>query len=182
MKPALLIIDMQPVYLQREGFSKNAEDLSHNINELVDTAHEQNIPIIWIRQEFESLAEAPLYNRKHNIEAGLREAGGTELLPALHAHDTDYHLIKKRYSSFFNTELETLLQKLAADTLIITGINTMSCIHATAIAAYMRDYEVILATDCIDAYDQKQHEASLEYLQQAAAEAKTNEEILATRA
>jgi isochorismate hydrolase len=34
----------------------------------------------------------------------------------------------------------------------------------TAIDAYQRDWEVILAADCVDSYDREHHEVSLRYM------------------
>jgi maleamate amidohydrolase len=179
MKPALCIIDMQHDYMQHERLLEHQVSLTTHINELVDMAHEKNIPVIWIYQEHKAdLSNAPRYNREHNIKVAIEGTEGAQILPELHVSKDDIRLPKTRYSAFFNTNFDDVLKELDIDTLIITGINTMSCVRVTAIDAYMRDMNVILATDCVDGYDIQQHETSLTYLGHAVAQLKTNAEIL----
>ena len=179
MKPALLIIDLQQEFFTEGLLADHKKTLTNSVNELVDNAQEKNIPVIWIRQEYKAdLSDAPLYNRKNNKPITIENTEGAQFLPELHHKETDHEIIKKRYSAFFNTNLEDLLKKLNINTLIITGINTMTCVRTTAIDAYQRDFEVILALDGVGAYDVEQHENSIKYLQYAVARGMNNNEIL----
>ncbi|MFA5871260.1 MAG: cysteine hydrolase [Parcubacteria group bacterium] len=179
MKTVLLIIDVQREFFEEGRLKENKDKLVANINKLADAAHNKNIPVIWIRQKFKAdLSDAPLYNRKHHKLSTIEGTPGAEFLPELHKNKNDYEIVKKRYSSFFNTNLEELLKKLKVDTVIIAGINTMTCVRVTAIDAYQRDYEVILALDCVDAYDLEQHENSVKYLQYAVAKGMKNAKII----
>ncbi|MGA7401137.1 MAG: isochorismatase family protein, partial [Candidatus Sulfotelmatobacter sp.] len=60
---------------------------------------------------------------------------------------SDPVLIKKRYSAFYQTELDQLLHRLQPDAIILAGINTHACIRVTAIDAYQRDWETIVAAN-----------------------------------
>lgn len=64
-------------------------------------------------------------------------------------------IYKNRYSGFFNTALETVLQKYSsADTeIVIAGNCTDICVHYTAEEFRNRDYNVIIPCDCVDTYD-----------------------------
>ena len=53
----------------------------------------------------------------------------------------------------------------------------MTCVRTTALDAYQRDYDVILALDCVDSYDVEQHENSIKYLQYAATVGMSNKDI-----
>jgi isochorismate hydrolase len=66
---------------------------------------------------------------------------------------------------------------LRPDGLIFAGINTHACIRMAAIDAYQRDWEVILAANCVDSYDREHHEISLRYMKDKIASVMTNEEI-----
>jgi isochorismate hydrolase len=88
-----------------------------------------------------------------------------------------YGHIKKRYSAFYGTTLDHILAGLRPDGLILAGINTHACIRTAAIDAYQRDWEVILAADCVDSYDQEHHEISLRYMNGKIASVMSNEEI-----
>ncbi len=179
MKPALLIIDMQNDFFQTGPLAEQKEDLVANINELINEARQTDTPVIWIRQEYqEDLSDAPLHNRRNNKSVTITGTSGVEILSELDRQESDQVVIKKRFSAFYQTELQDLLQELNIDTLIVTGVNTMTCVRVTAIDAYQRDYQVILALDCVDAYDQEQHDNSIKYLQYSVSVGKTNTEII----
>ncbi len=179
MKTAILIIDMQKDFFEgHERLEKHQVDLIKNCNELNTFGRKHKMPIIWVRQTMkDDLSDAPLYNKKNNKKAVIEGTTGAELLDGLEKKDDDHEIIKKRFSSFFDTHLDELLKSLDIEQLIIAGINTMTCVRTTAIDAYMRDYSVILASDCADGYDIEQHESSLKYLQFSVAETMINQEI-----
>ena len=60
---------------------------------------------------------------------------------------------KKRYDCFVGTDLDFLLRASGINTLIVTGVNTNSCVLSTVAAACSRDYAVIVAEDCVDTMD-----------------------------
>jgi bifunctional isochorismate lyase/aryl carrier protein len=90
---------------------------------------------------------------------------------------SDPVVIKKRYSAFYGTTLDGILTGLNPDGLILAGINTHACIRMAAIDAYQRDWEVILAADCVDSYDREHHDISLRYMNGKIASVMSNEEI-----
>jgi len=58
-------------------------------------------------------------------------------------------IIKKhRYSAFFGTDLDIILRGLGTDTVIVTGVTTENCCHATARDAMFHDYRVAFLSDC----------------------------------
>jgi nicotinamidase-related amidase len=179
MKKALIIIDLLQDFFKDGLLAEHRKKLVASVNELVDVAHEKNMPVIWIRQEYAAdLSDAPLYNRKNKKPTTIKGTDGCKLLPELHYLEGDYAIIKKRYSAFFETDLEETLRQLGIDTVIIAGVNTMTCVRTSAIDAYQRDFEVILALDCVDSYDVQQHENSIKYLQYAVAIGRHNKEII----
>lgn len=56
---------------------------------------------------------------------------------------------KKRYSAFFQTDLEFLLNRLAVETVVITGVATDVCDLNTAYDAVNRDYKVLIPRDVV---------------------------------
>jgi len=57
---------------------------------------------------------------------------------------------KKRYDCFLGTDLDFLLRSHGVNTLLITGVNTNSCVARDDDAANVRDYAVIVVEDCVD--------------------------------
>jgi len=87
--------------------------------------------------------------RTHNLDGG----PGTELMPGIHAPGDRVVIGKKRYDCFLHTDLDYVLRRLGANALLISGVNTNSCVLATAITASTRDYAPIVISDCVDSMD-----------------------------
>src|SRR5262249_29955318 len=122
-------------------------------------------PVVWVRQEFApDLSDAFLRMRKENLRVTIAGTDGCELLPELERHASEKVLVKKRYSAFFGTDLDETLGALRPVILVLAGINTHACVRTTAIDAYQRDYEVIVASDCVASYDAQHHEVTKRYL------------------
>ena len=178
MKTAILIIDVLQDFFQDGRLKDHREKLATSINELVSIGREKGLPIIWVRQEFkDDLSDAFLSMKKSGEKITIENTKGCQLLPELNRQKNDYKVIKKRYSAFFKTKLDNLLDQLKVDTLIMAGVNTHACIRMAAVDAYQRDYKVILAIDCIDSYDEEFHKVSLRYLKKSISTILSNKEI-----
>lgn len=102
--------------------------------------------------------------RTHNIEG----SAGTELMPGIYHPGDRVLATKKRYDCFLATELDFVLGQLGVNTLLITGVNTNSCVLTTTAAASARDYACIVVSDCVDTMDGAQlHDAALLCIQRA---------------
>jgi ureidoacrylate peracid hydrolase len=94
------------------------------------------------------------------LEAGFRlRDPGRDLIPELPR--PDYELDKPSFSAFHGTPLELLLRSLDIDTVVLTGIVTHGGVEATARDAMIRDLEVVILEDCVAAFDEDLHLASL---------------------
>lgn len=175
---AILVIDLLNDFLDQWDEEERAILISRT-NELIDHFRAAELPIIWVRQEFEpDLSDAFLEMREKGIRITIRGTIGAQFCAELHQHDGDHFVIKKRYSAFFQTPLEAILKRLDVGELTLSGINTHACIRMAAIDAYQRDLKVIIASDCVGSYDKRHGEISLRYLDGKIAELKTNQEIL----
>lgn len=74
---------------------------------------------------------------------------------------------KKRYDCFAATDLDHVLRARRIDTLLLTGVNTNSCVLATAVAANTRDYAAVVVEDCVDTMDRSLHDPALALIRQA---------------
>lgn len=158
--------------------ASDADRITTGTNELVGLFRSSKRPILWVRQEFEpDLSDAFLEMRQRSIRAHVAGTPGAKFDPRLDVGEADVVMIKKRYSAFFGTNLEDILSGLAVDTLILTGVNTHACIRTTAIDAYQRDLEVILASDCLGSYDDEHALVSMRYMNGKIGAALTNGEI-----
>jgi biuret amidohydrolase len=88
---------------------------------------------------------------------------GVAIIPELYDRAPDLVVdTKKRYDCFVGTDLDFTLRAHGVNTLLITGVNTNSCVLATTTAANVRDYAVIVVKDCVETMDGPAlHEAAL---------------------
>jgi nicotinamidase-related amidase len=178
MSIATIIIDMQNDFFKHSRLHANKQKLTDSINDLVRFSRKEKIPVIWARNEFkEDLSDAFLVMKKRGIGNVIKGTDGSRLLPALQKEDSDFEIVKKRYSAFHKTDLCSLLQELGVKTLIFAGVNTHACVRTTVIDAYQNDFEIIMAVDCVDSYDEEHHNISLRYLTDAMSVPMTNPEL-----
>jgi nicotinamidase-related amidase len=83
-------------------------------------------------------------------------AAGREFVARLAPEPGDYHVLKPRHSGFLSTSLDALLDRLGARTLVLTGVAAHICVLFTAIDAYMRGLEIVVASDCVAAEEPRQ--------------------------
>lgn len=178
MNFAALIIDMQEDFFSHERLAKRRVALSRSINELVAICRECCAPVVWVKQEFASdLSDAMLEAKKKGIRVVIRGTPGAAILPELDCQASDQVIVKKRYSAFFGTDLDELLMRLRPVQIVVAGINTHACVRATVIDAYQRDYEVILAREGIESYDEEHHDVSWRYMDGKLGDAMSNAQI-----
>ena len=63
-------------------------------------------------------------------------APGAEIHPATAPLEGDVIIKKHRYSAFYGTDLEIVLRGLGVDAVVIAGVTTENCCHATARDAF----------------------------------------------
>lgn len=82
---------------------------------------------------------------QHNLENSVQ----TELIPDLHRPGDYVVTSKKRLSCFYGTDLEILLRTLHIRTVVLTGINTNTCVLCTAFEVFNRDMAPVVISDCV---------------------------------
>ena len=98
-------------------------------------------------------AEDPSATRKNVMRHNIIGGPGCTVMPELFDPRDFIVDTKKRYDCFLGTDLDFVLRSHGINTLLITGVNTNSCVLATTTAANVRDYSVIVVEDCVDSMD-----------------------------
>lgn len=148
--------------------------------EMVQAARDAGIPVIFI-QERHSRTHVD-FGRELDGSEGvhcLEDDPETALVPALSPQPEEYWVPKRRYSAFFGTDLQIILNGLRAETLVLCGGLTDVCVHYTFVDAHQHDYRARVAQDVVSGSSQAAHDASLnamEYLQTGAL--RSSEEII----
>ncbi len=126
-------------------------------------------------------AEDPKATRKNVLCHNLAGSPGCTIMPGLLDSERDSVVdTKKRYDCFIATDLDFRLKALAVNTVLVTGINTNSCVLATAIAANVLDYAVVVVEDCVDTMDgSAHHDAGLMCIRTAFGFIMKSDEVLA---
>ncbi|OEF05110.1 cysteine hydrolase [Vibrio genomosp. F10] len=165
MTKLLLVIDMQEDFFQQGRLAEKRTEFTRSLNELVHAFRRESHKVIWVRQVFkEDLSDTYLALRQSSQKWTIEGTSGCELLSELSQYPEEHEVIKKRYSAFFETELDEILIEMAPSEIVIAGVNTHACVRVTAIDAYQRDYHLLLAKECIDSYDQGCHDESFGYM------------------
>jgi len=184
MSVTLLVIDLQKDFFDREytdqaKAKRTKQNLAFNLNQLLDSARQSGIPVIFINTSL--LPDQSNWNLRMkdiNSSVCIRGTEGEALISEINTSQDDMIITKERYSAFFRTKLDGILQELAIGKLIICGINTHACVRTTAIDAFMRDYRVFIPTECVASYDQDWHDSTMDYLSKRIAMVLSTQEMV----
>jgi nicotinamidase-related amidase len=184
-RPALIVVDMQKggdMPLDQVGIPvmDGYADTVPRAVAMVEAARAADIPVIFF-QEVHRRSLVDFGRELDGVEGihGLDGDRATELDDQLLPQPGDDHIVKRRYSGFFGTELEILLKGLGVSTLILIGGLTDVCVHYTFADGHQHDYYVRVVEDCVVGSSRPAHDASLnamEYLQAGAR--RTTDEVL----
>ena len=78
----------------------------------------------------------------------IRDTWGTRVVSELQPQPGEPVIYKTRYSGFYKTELDDILQALATRYVVITGCTTSVCVESTLRDAMFRNYSPVLLADC----------------------------------
>lgn len=161
---ALILIDVINA-LDFEGgdaLLEQALPMAHNIAALKRRAKALGIPSVYANDNFGRWQSDLNQVLDHVLHDGVP---GQPLAEILHPEDDDYFVLKPKHSGFFSTQLDILLDYLGARTLIMTGLQANICVLFTANDAYMRDYGLVVPSDCVASTDPAEAEHALREMQ-----------------
>ena len=158
---ALVIIDMLNDFVKGTLKNERSERIVPTIRELIETARKRGIPVIYSND-----AHLPELDKEFDIWGSHAVAGtkGAQVIDELKPKKGDYIVPKRRYSSFFETDLDLTLREMEVSVLIITGQHTNCCVKHTTADAFFRGYKTIIPQDAVEALSEEEHRWGLEYL------------------
>jgi len=144
---ALLLIDVinDLDFPEANQLLRYARPMAKKLSRLKQRAKEAGVPVIYVNDNFGRWRSDFRRQVQHCLRDGSR---GHEIVSLLQPDEDDYFVLKPKHSGFFSTTLETLLHYLGSRELILTGIAGNFCVLFTANDAYMRDYDLIIPSDC----------------------------------
>jgi len=162
-KSALLVIDMQRFFLDQASptFTCGGVAILPTLKRLIAAFRKANRPVIYTRH----------VHHPNRLDAGimgwwwegmcLEGSPESEVQADITPLSNEKVILKHRYSTFYNTDLETVLRCLKIEDLVISGIMTNMCCESTARDAYYRDYRVFFLADGTGTINEEMHLASL---------------------
>lgn len=163
MKSALLVIDVQKEFII-DIF--NRQKIICQIKKLIDFFKKRKWLVIFI-QDFHSSKKDKEFE-KWGCHA-LKGTKGVEYIDELKPGKKNLVIKKKRYSAFFDTKLNKILRKNKIFKIFLVGIYTDFCVLATALDAYMRDYDVFVIADATGTKSLARHRQILKQIKILAA-------------
>jgi len=190
-KTALVAIDMQNAFLEPNGPIpvRSALEIVEPINRAAQGCRELGVPVIWIRSHHPANGGDWRHFFDHFVRPDRREAAaahlsadahGSQFYSEMDVQDSDYIVIKNRYSCFVpgSSSLERLLRSLGRDTIVLCGTKTNICVESTARDGMMIDFRVVVLQDATSTLSDEEHQASLNVLIQEFADILTVDEVL----
>jgi nicotinamidase-related amidase len=162
---ALLLIDVinDMDFEGAEALVRQAVPMAHRIAALKKRARAAKIPAIYINDNFGRWQSDFRKLVDHVLDDGVP---GEEVARILEPAEDDYFVLKPKHSAFFETTLDTLLAYLGAKTLILTGVAGNICILFSANDAYMRDYDLVVPSDCVASNTPEDNQHALHQIEQ----------------
>jgi ureidoacrylate peracid hydrolase len=170
-KSAVVVVDMQNAFASKNGMLDIAgTDLSGApgvvkvIGQVLSAARSHGMPVVYLQMGYKAdLSDSggpqtpnwhkELGIRMMNCRPELKGKLVTEgtwdfaIVDELAPQPGDIVIVKKRYSGFSRTSLDTELQARGVRYLFFTGIATNVCVESTLRDAFFLDYWPILITD-----------------------------------
>ena len=135
IKPALLIIDIQNVYLSMVPESEK-EVAMYYINGLIELFRSNGYPIIRIYH----------LDNKSGPKPGTEQF---EYPTSVLIKDEDARVIKTYGNGFNKTDLDKIIKEKGSNTLFLCGLSAVGCVLATWIGAQDQDYKAFMVKDAI---------------------------------
>jgi ureidoacrylate peracid hydrolase len=127
---------------------------------VIDAARLAGVPVIWIHDSHRRNMRREREFAKRQTHC-LEGTWGVEIVDELGARADDIHVIKHRYSAFFQTDLDLVLKDMMVDQVVVFGVVTNICVRSTVHDAFFNGYEVVVPRDCCAATGPREHESTL---------------------
>lgn len=161
-RTAVLVIDMINDFCTEGGAMvlPGAEVLYPPQNAVMRAARAAGAPVVHIQDKHRHGMKCDrefLKRTPHCMEG----EWGSAVVDALEQAPEDHYVTKRRFSGFFNTDLDLTLKDLGVDTLVCMGVVTNICVRSTVHDAFFLGYRVVVVEDGVAATGPREQASSL---------------------
>ena len=175
-RPAILVIDMLNDFVYGALTCDRGKAIVPATAQLLDAARAKGVPVIFCNDAHLKGIDRELKLWGDHAIVGTE---GAKVIPELKVGEGDYVIPKRRYSGFFQTDLDITLKELGVETVVMTGLHTHMCVRHTSADAYSLGYDVVVAKEATDSFTEEDYNGGLAYLKTCyGADAYTNEELI----
>jgi nicotinamidase-related amidase len=132
--------------------------LGERIAELKRRCRQAGISAIYVNDNYGRWRSDFSEVLRHSVRS---DAPGRAMVEQLLPEPEDYIVLKPKHSAFYATPLQTLLEYLGAEAVILTGITTNACVMITAGDIYVRDFRLFLPSDGVAALTEEDQRRAL---------------------
>jgi nicotinamidase-related amidase len=159
---ALIVVDMLNPYDHEDAdaLAESVEGIVEPVRTLLDGAADSELDVIYVNDNYND------WNSSQE-ELARRALGGRhpDLVEPVLPPDEASFVIKARHSIFYGTPLEHLLHERGVERLLLCGQVTEQCILYSALDAYVRRFEVAVASDAVAHIDVSLADAALHMME-----------------
>ncbi len=139
---------------------EQAVPAARRLSQLCERARERGVPVIYANDNWGRWRSDFRQVVRHVLREGSK---GEPIARLLRPRRQDYFVLKPKHSAFYATTLDTLLEHLGAQTLVLGGFAGDICVLFTAKDAFLREYRVVIPSDCVASVDPADNQAALRY-------------------
>jgi nicotinamidase-related amidase len=161
---ALLLVDVinDFEFPGGEELVRHAMPAAKRIAALKKRCDRAGIPAVYVNDNFGKWRSDFKKLVSHCLQDNVR---GQRVVELLKPDRDDYFVLKPKHSGFYSTTLNLLLEYLGVETLILTGFTGDICILFTANDAFLRDYRLVIPSDCVVSQMKMENQRVLKYME-----------------
>lgn len=163
---ALLVIDMIVDFIDSKGalyIGPAVDSLVPAVKSRIDDYRSTGDIVIYIcDRHLEEDAEFDIFP-PHSLGG----SGGDQVIDQLKPEAGERVIYKRRFSSFFGTDLDLTLREKGISEIELAGCVTNICILYTAADARMLNYQVCLSKQAVASFDQDAHRFALQEMEKS---------------
>ncbi|MPZ68205.1 MAG: isochorismatase family protein [Actinobacteria bacterium] len=169
---ALVIVDYQNDFCHEDGAvarmghaSEPSAAIQPRIADVLESARASGMPRIFVRVVHSEWTDTPAWtdrgSESFHVPVVREGTWGAEFYKISPRPD-ELIITKHRYSAFLFTPLKLALEAKGASSIVIVGVQTDVCVHATARDAMQEGFVPIVVEDCVATRDQEAHDTALQ--------------------